>query len=270
MSRVPPSPAVLSIGAEVTARMFARAEILAGVLEGGSRLAKVPAVESKAAAVTAPAIPTERRRSSSTPASLSRDLDLMSRVAQGDRDAQRDCVIRLRPRVHRVAASLLRGNADTDDLVQSTLIEILKSAHSFRANSSLERWSDRIVVRRAMRVLRKRRVMLTREDCEFDLESVADDSVLSDERDNVAKPVEEYLAQLPEPLRTVLVLRHALEYSIQEIADLTASSPNTAKKRLVRANQLFRRMIRRDWLGPSLGHAPEHPADEAQGGGGRR
>jgi RNA polymerase sigma-70 factor (ECF subfamily) len=44
----------------------------------------------------------------------------------------------------------------------------------------------------------------------------------------------------------VLVLRHVLEYSIEEIASITESSPNTVKDRLLQARRQIRQGIRRD------------------------
>jgi RNA polymerase sigma-70 factor (ECF subfamily) len=60
--------------------------------------------------------------------------------------------------------------------------------------------------------------------------------------------VREYLDRLSEPARTVLVLRHGFEYSIEEIAELTGVSPNTVKDRLLRAREAIRRIVRREQL----------------------
>jgi RNA polymerase sigma-70 factor (ECF subfamily) len=44
----------------------------------------------------------------------------------------------------------------------------------------------------------------------------------------------------------VLVLRHMLDYSIDDIAELTEVSPNTVKDRLLHAREQLRRLVRRD------------------------
>jgi len=61
-----------------------------------------------------------------------------------------------------------------------------------------------------------------------------------------ARPVTEYLDALPEPLRTVLVLRHVLDHSIEEIAETLGVSPNTVKDRLLRARERMRKLVRRE------------------------
>jgi RNA polymerase sigma factor (sigma-70 family) len=63
--------------------------------------------------------------------------------------------------------------------------------------------------------------------------------------DEVAGDVSDYLARLSEDRRTVLVLRHVLGHSVDEIAELTGVSRNTVKDRLLTARQEFRRMVRR-------------------------
>jgi RNA polymerase sigma-70 factor (ECF subfamily) len=56
----------------------------------------------------------------------------------------------------------------------------------------------------------------------------------------------EYLNELPDKQRTALVLRHVMGHSVGEIAELTGTSPNTVKDRLLRGAREMRRLIRRD------------------------
>ena len=178
----------------------------------------------------------------SAPASshTAEDLQLMALAAAADPTAQRLIATRLMDRVQRLSRSLLQNNADASDASQASLLEILKSAGTFRGESSLERWADRIVVRTALRSAAKRRAEGTTmwDDVDMAVHGSSDPSVM----------VREYLDRLSEPARTVLVLRHGFEYSIEEIADLTGVSPNTVKDRLLRAREAIRRIIRREQL----------------------
>ena len=71
----------------------------------------------------------------------------MRLVAGGDTHAQRVLAHRLAPRIQRVAHRLLANGADADDAAQIALMEILRSAATYREESSIERWADRIAVR---------------------------------------------------------------------------------------------------------------------------
>jgi RNA polymerase sigma-70 factor (ECF subfamily) len=73
---------------------------------------------------------------------------------------------------------------------------------------------------------------------------------------DLPRELREYLAQLPESRRVVLVMRHMMDYTINEIAELTEVSPNTVKDRLLHARQQLRRAIRRDqMMDQARGHA---------------
>jgi RNA polymerase sigma factor (sigma-70 family) len=181
------------------------------------------------------------------------DVDLMARVASGESAAQLMLVRKLLRRVQRLCRALLRNAHDAQDAAQVSMLEILQAARGFRGDSSLERWADRITVRTALRASRKeKRLQRTPVDAEPERVSapVGEHAVLA----------QEYLRCVSERQRTVLILRHGFEYSIDEIADLTGISPNTVKDRLLRGRGLMRKMFRREEF---LRDAPLQEADEA-------
>jgi RNA polymerase sigma-70 factor (ECF subfamily) len=170
----------------------------------------------------------------------------MSLVAASDPVACRTLANRLVNRVHRVSKSILRSPADADDAAQQSLIEILTSAGSYRGESSVERWSDRIVVRTSLRLARSRQKLTAQSEDESALETLVSDDRPAAFGDRAPRPVAKYLAELPEAQRNALVLRHVMGYSVSEIAEMTDVSPNTVKDRLLRGSREMRRLIRRD------------------------
>jgi RNA polymerase sigma-70 factor (ECF subfamily) len=170
---------------------------------------------------------------------------LAAQAAAGDMHAQRRLVERLHRRVQSIALSILGNALDAEDATQVILMEILKSAGSFRGES-LTGWSDRIAVRTAIRHARQRRVHGLRFESTENLDDLAWSSDAAYADGDLARDLRDYLAQLPEARRVVLVLRHMLDYSIEDIAEVTEVSPNTVKDRLLHARQQLRRLIRRD------------------------
>ena len=86
----------------------------------------------------------------------------------------------------------------------------------FAAKAELETWADRIAVRAAIRLARVRRLAAVR--CPGDLQpdefpGLEPGSSLAE---SLPRALQTYLDELPETRRTVLVLRHALGYSVQE------------------------------------------------------
>lgn len=170
------------------------------------------------------------------------DVALMRRAALGDAPAQRAVVSRLMRRVQRLARVLTGHRDDANDASQASLLEILRSAGSYRGASSLERWADRIVVRTALRLSQGRR-----RDAGTPLEEHVMPTFTP--RNELGLRAREYLDALPESQRTVLILRCGFEYSIEEISEFTRSSPNTVKDRLKRAREGVRRALRREERG---------------------
>jgi len=171
------------------------------------------------------------------------DVDLMAAVAASDPAAQRAVAKRLAPRVRKVAGLLCRNSADADDAAQAALIEILKSAATFRVATSLERWAERVTIRttlRAERRERSRRGLLERwvpadllpwggPTSQAGVEQVSLDALLN---------------RLSPERFQAFVLHHALDYTVDEIAELTGAPPGTVKDRLVMARKQLRKLLR--------------------------
>lgn len=168
----------------------------------------------------------------------------MERVARHDPRAQRELVHRLMARVRRTSRALVREASDADDAAQVALLEVLSSAGKFRAEGSIESWADRITVRTTLRYLKKQAREHARMHTAPDVDAIPTQGGSLDLSESVAGEVTDYLSRLSEAKRTALVLRHVLDYSIDEIAQLTQVSRNTVKDRLVSARQDFRRLVR--------------------------
>jgi RNA polymerase sigma-70 factor (ECF subfamily) len=170
------------------------------------------------------------------------DVQLMAAVAASDAAAQRELVVRLAPRVRKVTGQLCRGAADADDAAQLALIEILKSADTFRVATSLERWAERVTIRTTLRAARKER---SRRGL---LERWLPAGVLPWGGPAVQSSVEEVgidalLQRLSQERFEAFVLHHALDYTVEEIAELTGAPVGTIKDRLVAARKRLRKML---------------------------
>jgi len=162
----------------------------------------------------------------------------MKRVAAGVPEAQEELAERLVMRVRRGAHALMRGSADADDSAQLALVEILRSAHDYSGDSTVERWADRIVGRSVVRFARAVR----RRASAFATVGVDDEATL-ERSDHPPRNLDECLGRLPTTAREALLLRHAFGQSVDEIAELTQVSPDTVRDRLALARREFRRLV---------------------------
>lgn len=183
----------------------------------------------------------------STESAHGSDLGLMKRVASGDPHAQRVLAHRLAGRVRRIALRLLGGSPDADDAAQMALMEILRSASGFRDEASVERWADRIAVRTTLRHVRElRRPPWRRAERVAPEDIGAAPAASHGAREETPRALEEYLHELPAARREVLVMKHALGFTTEEIAELTRDPIGTVKDRLVVARKQLRKLIQRD------------------------
>jgi RNA polymerase sigma-70 factor (ECF subfamily) len=172
------------------------------------------------------------------------DLDLMARVSRKDPAAERALMRRLSGRVGRLARLLSGTLVDADDAAQLSLLEILGSAGTFRIAASLVGWADRITVRTVRRLIRRelaRKSLLAR--------WVIPGELPWGRRSDVGvEPLglDALLTRLSPERREALVLRHALEYSVEEIAELTGAPIGTVKDRLVAARKEIRSALERE------------------------
>jgi len=171
------------------------------------------------------------------------DVELMAAVAANDPSAQRVVAQRLAPRVRKVAGLLCRSAADADDAAQASLIEILRSAGTFRVATSLERWAERVTIRTTLRAARRER---SRRGL---LERWVPEDFLPWGSHAVQSSVEEVgldtlLSRLSQDRYEAFVLRHALDYTVEEIAELTGAPQGTVKDRLVTARKQLRKLLR--------------------------
>jgi RNA polymerase sigma-70 factor (ECF subfamily) len=86
------------------------------------------------------------------------DVELARRCVSGDPAAHRELFQRERRRVHVILYRVLGSNAEMEDLLQETFIEIFRSIRGFRGEAALGTWLDRIAVRVAYGHLTRRRL----------------------------------------------------------------------------------------------------------------
>ena len=86
------------------------------------------------------------------------DLALTRAAAQGNDAARRILARRLLERTRATIRYLVGDGPDAPDLVQSCMLEILRSTHTYRGEAKLETWADRVAVRTALRLLRQMRL----------------------------------------------------------------------------------------------------------------
>jgi RNA polymerase sigma-70 factor (ECF subfamily) len=155
------------------------------------------------------------------------DEDLMAAVASGDEAALTALIDRYAASVH---AHLLRHSGsreDADDLLQETWVRVARSAKSFDTARRFRSWIYGIASNLARDLFRRR---MTKERA---LRTLAVNLPATPSADSVDRgELRERIAELPENMRAVLLLRYYEGMSEAEMAEVLNVPRGTVKSRL--------------------------------------
>lgn len=175
-------------------------------------------------------------------------LPLVAAVRQGDRAATRTLLVALTPSVRQVlGATLGYGHPDLDDVAQECLVAIVRALGSFRGECRVRHYAARIAVRIAREARARRRRHDQRHD-PIDAHEPAHDDAPEDVRARARRSAlwQRLLATLPETQAEAMILRVALDVSLEEIAEVTGVPVNTVRSRVRLAREALREQIERN------------------------
>jgi len=148
------------------------------------------------------------------------------------------------PRAYRAAYLVVHDGAAAEDIAQEAFLAAIRSLDRFDRGRPFGPWLHRIVVNRAIDWARAR--TLRAEVGDGTLAAVGEDGVRVDTV--FSPPVVAALAALSPEHRAVIVLRHLLEYSPGEIAELLELPRGTVNSRLRRGlDELADRLEGESW-----------------------
>ncbi|WP_296705581.1 sigma-70 family RNA polymerase sigma factor [Algoriphagus sp.] len=167
------------------------------------------------------------------------DSELIAQYRSGN-DAAFDLLVdRYQSKLYTTIFLIVKDQSIAEDLLQEVFIKVVKTLNSDRYNEEgkFQPWVMRIAHNLAIDHFRKskRYPMIQMEDGSniFNSLSFAEETVEDRQmRDETVELVKRLIEELPEAQRQVLVMRHYLDMSFQEIADQTGVSINTALGRM--------------------------------------
>jgi RNA polymerase sigma-70 factor, ECF subfamily len=183
---------------------------------------------------------------------------LIRRVLDGDTDAFYELVRPYERAVFLAAVSLVKNDADAEEVAQEAILKAFKSLSRFRQEAKFSTWLIQIAINESKMKLRKDRRHLY-ESIEEGQRSDDGDYVPRDfadwreipsealEQKELRDALTKALNSLSEKYRAVLILRDVQHLSISETAQALGLSEANVKTRLSRA-----RLQMRDALAPGL------------------
>jgi len=176
------------------------------------------------------------------------DDEIVERVLGGDTDLYQLIVQRHNQRLQRVAWAIVQDEHEAEDVVQETHVRAYEHLTQFAGRSLLSTWLTRIAVHEAWRRMKRRS-----KQCDIDaivaslwktsrVTHTPEDDLLKTEARTVLK---QEIDALPEPLRSVFLMRSLREMSVAEIAQSLEVTEQSVKMRFLRARHILRRVLYR-------------------------
>ncbi len=182
---------------------------------------------------------------------MSTEKELVRAAQEGDPASFRELVTRYEGKVYRLASRMVRDPQDAEDVLQETFINVYRHLDTFRGDSEFSTWIYRIATNASLMKLRSAKPTLSLDDSadgeeeEYPRE-LADWSGAPEEmllNSEIRAEMDAALAQLPETLRSVFVLRDVQGLSVDETARVLNISVPNVKTRLHRARLALREKL---------------------------
>jgi RNA polymerase sigma-70 factor (ECF subfamily) len=182
------------------------------------------------------------------------DRNQFERAVQGDTVALNGVVTTLRPHIERQLLRYPVAEEDRHDLLQATLLQVVRRLGSFRGDSSFSTWLFRVTANEALMLMRSQRRHRARLVEGLDFEDLASLPAVNDgdadgrgdveaaNRERDAR-VRSAMEMLPEDYRKVVFAHYHLDLGLQEIADKFALSESAVRSRLHRARTRLRALL---------------------------
>jgi RNA polymerase sigma-70 factor (ECF subfamily) len=181
------------------------------------------------------------------------DQELVRRVQAGDQSAFNLLVLKYQHRVLKLVGRFVNDPTEAEDVAQEAFLKAYRALASFRGDSAFYTWLYRIAINTAKNALVSQR----RRPVDFDLDLQDPDQYERQARlkeadtpegvlltDEIRTVVEEAMEQLPEDLRTAIVLRELEGLSYEEIAEAMDCPVGTVRSRIFRAREAIDKKLK--------------------------
>ena len=170
------------------------------------------------------------------------EAELVRLALNGDGRAFEMLVTSYERIVYSAAYRMVGDTEDARDLTQAVFLKVYRNLRSFDPGRRFFSWIYRITINETLNFLRQRRP-------KQELDETLPSGVAGPDEDahgaQVRDVVQAAMQDLPEEYRQVIMLRHFLNRSHQEMSEMLGLPEKTVKSRLYTARQLLAKALRR-------------------------
>ena len=174
------------------------------------------------------------------------ELELIDRVRAGDGGAFGALLDRYESVVYNLALRMVGSREDAQDITQGVFAKAFQKLDTFDRRNRFFSWLYRIAIHECLNHRRSRR---TEEALSEQVPDPADPPDRAAERAELVEQVRQAVLRIPETYRQVIVLRHFLNLSHEEMGEVLEIPPKTVKSRLHTARSLLGEILAKQGLG---------------------
>jgi RNA polymerase sigma-70 factor, ECF subfamily len=174
------------------------------------------------------------------------DSEVVQRVLCGDTELYQHIIRRYNRRLYRVIWVIVQNKDEVEDIIQETYVRAYEHLGQFAGRALFSTWLTKIAIHEAWA-----RMKLRKKQCGLDSTAASlkrpdarthtpEDDVITNEERTV---LEQAIDALPQPQRTVLVMRSLEQMSVAEIANCLDITEQAVKMRFLRARRTLRRAL---------------------------
>ena len=162
------------------------------------------------------------------------ERELIENCMNGDRQAIEGLLFKYEKPVYNAAYRMLHSSEDARDVTQTVFLKVIENLHSYDPSYKFFSWIYRIALNESINCLKKQ----NRLDV-LDREPAAEDANPEEQTgsDQMSQGVQLALMTIKAEYRTVIVLKHFVDCSYDEIAQILDISEKKVKSRLYTGRQ---------------------------------
>lgn len=172
---------------------------------------------------------------------------LLSRVANGERQAFDQLYRQYFPRLARFLGRMARNPLLVEEVINDTMLVVWQKSASYNASCKVSTWVFAIAYRKALKALK-----LEDAPVEADLAHIGSEELAPEplaERRELSEVVAQALDRLPVAHRIAVILAFYHDMDYAEIAEVTGCPVNTVKTRMFHARRKLRELLADGWEG---------------------
>lgn len=155
--------------------------------------------------------------------------ELIKEAQKGNKEAFTLIILNLKNDLYKIAKTRITNEADIQDAVQETMIEIYKSIKRLKDLKKFKMWTIKILINKCNRIYRKK----------YKKELSLDKYLIINSNKDIEDDLNFYnlIKCLEYEERIVIVLYYMEKYTIKEISKILKMKENTVKSKLYRARK---------------------------------